>query len=236
MAWIKQLFFINLILCICLQSTQFHAFGAFERVDGLEYVVRKIEEPPIDRRIVNKYDLYEIYFENRSNKTFSIPGYSIDLGVNYSNLSEIRSLLKNKSSKKIAVFNLAAGAASIAFGGVTKTAVSTLRSVNSFNNRRNNIKADDDENILAPNKTYIIYPGDGLSLFLFINKSLEQSPATIRFICREEDSGLNYVVINNNFELRELNAKSGKDTNSNNLENDKSDKSVIAAPNTDLYK
>ena len=58
--------FFGLILVIFFLSFQIQTAYAFlEKVDGLEYVVRKIEEPPIDRFIAKRFDLYELYFENR---------------------------------------------------------------------------------------------------------------------------------------------------------------------------
>ena len=227
--------YIILFLCILIISYQNGMAIAFgDRIDGLEFVVRKIDDPPIERAVAQKYDLYEIYLENRSEKTFSIPGYSIDLGVHYSSLAEIRSLFKNKNSNKLAIFSIAAGAASFALGGIAKTAASTLRSVNSY--KKNRMAMDDDDSILSKNKTYIIYPGDGLSLFLFVDKNLAQSPATMRFICRDEEVGVNNVVINNHIDLREINVKDVKNTDETNRNNDENKNNVIAVPPSDTYK
>ncbi len=217
------------ILTILPQSNRVFAFD--DHIDGFEYVVRKIDAPPIERSIAQKYDLYELYLENKSDKIFSIPGYSIDLGVHYSSLAEIYSLSKNKSTNKLAIFGIAAGAASFALGGIAKTAANTIRSVGYY--KRNKASLDDDENILSKNKTYIIYPGDELSLFLFIDKNLAQSPNTVRFVCRDEVSGVNNVVINNHIDLKEMNTKSVDKTN---RDNEEEKKNVIAVPLSDTYK
>jgi len=71
----------------CFLLLQLPVFSSIEKVDGLEYDIRVIEDVPINRAIAKRFDLYEIYFENRTDKTFSVPGYSIDLGVNYSNIA-----------------------------------------------------------------------------------------------------------------------------------------------------
>ena len=220
------------------QSLPLHAF--YEKVDGLEYDVRKITDAPIEKVISQNYDLYELYLENRSDKTFSIPGYSIDLGVIYAGPSEISSLSKDKSQRKFNVLNLAAGAASIAFGGITRSAARTA--VNSFNSfRKKNSGLDDSNGFLSANKTYILYPGYGISLFLLVNKSLGQVPSTIRFVCHEEDTNVNYVVINNNLKLRENNTDIQDSVGSNEKNCDLNKKTeakenVIAVPGSSLYK
>ena len=219
-----------LILFIMLTLLCQNALAFNEKVEGLEYVVRKLENPPMERAIVSRYDLYELYLENRSDKVFSVPGYSVDLGVNYSSLPEIRSSFKSKKSNKLAIFTIATSAASFALGGIAKTAASTLRTVNLY--RKNNQSLNEDDNVLNKNKTYIIYPGDGLSLFLFVDRFLGQSPSTVRFICKDEESGLSNVVINNHIELRELNVQNIDESNRNNDEKN----NVIAAPATDMYK
>ena len=209
---------------IVLQSLS--VIAVTEKIDGLEYGIRKLEDVPLQKIITKNYDLYELYFENKSDKTFSVPGYSIDLGVDYSNLTEINSLFVSKSQKKLAVFNIAAGAASIAFGGLAKTAAtSAFRTVSSL--RHKNINIGDNSNYLSADKTYILYPHDGLSLFLFVNKSLNQLPNTIRFVCHEEGTNVSNVVINNSIDLREHE----RTTNLN-----KSKEDVIADPNTEQYK
>ena len=228
----KKAIYVFLILTMIFQDGIAFAFS--DRIEGLEYVIRKIDDSPMERTIAQKYDLYQIYFENRSDKTFSIPGYSIDLGVHCSSLAEIRSLSKNKNSNKLAIFTVAASAASFALGGIAKTAASTLRSVSSY--KKNRMAMDDDDSILSKNKTYIIYPGDGLSLFLFVDKNLAQSPTTMRFVCHDEDLGINNVVINNHIDLRELNAKNEKNIDETNHNNDENKDSVIAVPSSDAYR
>lgn len=208
-----------------------------DHIDGLEYDIRKIEDLPIDRSISKRYDLYELYFENRSDKTFSLPGYSLDLGVNYTTLQEINSMFKDKSSKKLTVLSLAASTASIALGGIAKSAATTAaRSVGSLRNRNN--KIEDNANFLSTNKTYVLYPGLTLSLLLFVDKYSEKPPYTIKFICRDEDLNINHIVINNKIRLRVINADYEGDKaapkENDNLQT--SGENVIAAPALEQYK
>lgn len=212
---------------------QIQTVDAFlEKVDGLEYVVRKIEEPMTDQYISKRFDLYEIYFENRSDKTFSIPGYSIDVGVDYSGVSDILSFAKDKSSKKLAIFNIAAGAASVALGGIVKSATNTVRSVTSYRKNNSNIN-NNEKKFLSVNRTYVIYPNEGLSLFFFLDKFSGQTPTLIRYICHDEVQNINYVVINENLDLREINAKND---NSNEPSKNDTSKNVIAVPDSNQYK
>lgn len=215
----KSVFIFISLLLLLVFNIDF-GFCVQEKVDGLEYGIRKIEDAPLERYVAKNYDIYELYFENRSNKTYSIPGYSIDLGVDYSTLNDINAIYKDMSSKKLAVFNIATGAASIALGGIAKTASNAVRSVGSF--KRKNILMED--GFLSISKTYILYPGDAVSIFFFVNKYLQQTPNSIRFICRDEDVSINYVVINNNIHVNEPNA-------TNDLE-----KNVISAPSSEQYK
>ncbi|MBI3589945.1 MAG: hypothetical protein HY094_01035 [Candidatus Melainabacteria bacterium] len=227
----------SLILCAFLFFQPLFSCAVFEKIDGLEYDVRKIDDAPMDKVVSNRYDLYELYFENRSEKTFSVPGYSIDLGVNYSSISEINSLFNGKLQKKLTALNIAAGAASIVFGGIAKTAAnSAMRTVN-FRKKNNNL--DDDNSFLSHNKTYILYPGDALSLFLFVDKALSQVPNTIRFVCHDEDSNVNQIVINNHLKLREAGVQNNADSIESNKDSEKTDKlkdNVIAVPATEIYK
>ena len=222
----------KIFLIISFLSFQIQTAYAFlEKVDGLEYVVRKIEEPPVDRIVSKRFDLYELYFENRSDKIFSIPGYSIDLGVDYSSLSDVSFFTKDKSLKKLAVFNIAAGAASIALGGIAKSAANAAMRFNS--SRKNNSNLNSEGNFLSGNKTYIIYPNDSLSLFFFLDKFIGQTPASIKYICHDEVQNINYVVINKNLDLREINAKndSPEHTEPSDL-----NKNVIAVPEPNQYR
>lgn len=209
-----------LLFLICLPIQSGIAFS--DKVEGLEFVVRKIDTPPLEDRIVERFDLYEIYFENRSDRTFSLPGYSIDLGIDYSSVSDVVSFQKEKSSKKLAALNIAAGAASIAFGGIAKSAASTALRIGNF--RKGNSMFNDEKYFLSGNKTYIIYPDESLSLFFFVDKFSGQSVNFIRFICHDEVLNLNSIVINKNLHLESINAK--KDT----------DENVIAVPNPEQYK
>lgn len=220
----------NLILIlIAINMCPTFVIAASERIDGLEYEVRKINEAPIDKPIAKRFDMYEVSFENKTDKTFSIPGYSIDLGVDYSTIDQIRALLSNKSSGKLAVFNIAAGAASIALGGIARTASSTIRSIGGFKRKVSSL--EDDRNILSHKKTYVLYPGDGISLFIFVDKSLSQIPNTMRFICHDEELNSNYVLINNKIDLKEYSFSEL----SNGLLNKPVEK-YIASPTTDEYK
>ncbi len=217
-----------LLLLLCFQIQDVYAF--IDKVDGLEYVVRKIDNPPLDKFILKRFDLYELYFENRTDKAFSIPGYSVDFDVDYSDFSDVLSFTKDKSSKKLTILNIAAGAASIALGGIVKSAATTARSIgnsrkqggNSFRNERS---------FLSYNKIFIIYPNETLSLFFFIDKFSAQLPSVIKYICRDEVQNYNYVVVNKKLDLRVLNASSeDSDSNTNKEEN------VIAVPESNQYK
>ena len=191
-------------------------YAVQEKVDGLEYEIRLVEDPPLDKYVRNKFDLYELYFENKSNKTYSIPGYSIDLGVDYLSINDINLLNKDKSSKKINIFNIAAGAASIALGGIARSAANTaMRTVVSFKKRISS--SSDEKMFLSSTKTYILYPSYGLSLFLFVEKLSDGTPNSIRFVCHEEDTNQNYIVVNDH-----LNANSNQEK--------------IAAPPIEQYK
>ena len=208
---------ISLISTIALMLTQsLYAYSDFDKIDGLEYDIRKLEDVPLEQFITRRYDLYEIYFENRSNKTFSIPGYSIDLGVDYSTLDDVYLQSKDKSQNKLAVLKIATGAASIAFGGIARRAATTA--INSVNNlRRKHINTAGNKSFLSNNKTYVLYPADDLSIFIFVDRLSSQIPDTFRFICHDEELNQNQVVINNKIKPREVG-------------------NVIAAPNTEQYK
>ena len=199
------------------------SFAAVEYPEGLGYEVRKLDDIPLDRVVTNNYNLYELYLQNNSGKTFSIPGYRIDLGVEYSSLVEVDSLFKDKSKKKSLVLNLATGAAAIALGGIARTAASTVRSVSSFGKQKNTF--GENTSFLSPNKTYILYPGDGLSLFLFVDKKLSQAPNTVRFICRDEETNSAQIIINDRFKFVSGKIESAS-TEPTNLENPQ----ILAAP------
>lgn len=211
------------------------AIASVDKIDGLEYVVRKLNDIPLPKTIAKQFDLYEIYFENRTNKTFSIPGYSVDVGVSYFNSNQVSSFFKDSSSKKLAVFNLAAGAASIALSGIARTAANTaFRSVGSLKGKAFSVY--DDSVFLSPNKTYILYPNTFLSILLFVDKYIGYAPNSIRFICRDEELNLNFIVINDKIDLREINAYSNEDKEDKEETDEATSKDVIASPNTDSYK
>lgn len=202
----KIIFKLSLIFLVVFSTLSSNiAFCAFEKIDGLEYDLRKLTDVPLDKLIAKRYELYELYFENRSQNTFSIPGYSIDIGAEYFTLNELQSLYKDKSNKKLAVFNIAANAASIAFGGITRVATNAAtRSVNLFRLRKGAL--DNVDIYLNPAKTYVLYPNDTLSLLLFVDKFIAESPNKIRLICRDENSNKTNILINNNLSVKELNS------------------------------
>ena len=207
------------------------AFSSVENLEGLNYEVIKVNSVPMDKQITKKYDLYELYLENNSIKTFSIPGYSIDLGINYSGLAEVEASSKSKSSGKLAVFNIAAVASSFALSGIAKSAARTAaRSIGNFGNKK---KAgfEDNAGFLSSNKTYILYPNDGLSLFFFVSKNLFQAPNTVRFICRDEELNSVYIVINDHFKLIDDSAENNS-ADSGILEK----QDILAAPGAPNYK
>ena len=222
-----RIFLVFFFLCLQVQAT----YAFLEKVDGLEYVVRKINDPPISQSVSKRFDLYELYFENRSDKTFSIPGYSIDFGIDYSPLSDISTLGKEKASKKIAVVNIAAGAASIAFGGITKSAANTAMRFSLL--RKNNANLNNEKGFLSGNKTYIIYPNDSLSIFFFVDKFVTETPTSIKYVCHDEVQNINYVVINENLNLKDINAEN---ENLRNPGTSGLNKNVIAAPDSNQYK
>ncbi len=221
--------YIIVFILSCLLSIS-SSYCFVQKVDGLEYIVRKITDAPIDKEVSKRYEMYEIYFENRSDKAFSIPGYSVDIGVAYATLEQINSQFKDNSGKKTAVFNIAAGAASIAFGGIAKTVARTATRLNTINKKQNK-KLYGDDIFLSNNKTYIIYPGESLSVFLFVDKFQEEGPSSLKFICHDEDSNISHVVINNNLDLRDINADNSIDKKEN-IEI----KNEIASPEAQPYK
>ncbi len=209
----KKVFLIILIFCFQFQTV----YAFVDKVDGLEYVVRKIDSPPIDKFILKRFDLYELYFENRTDNAFSIPGYSIDFDIDYSDLSDVSSFAKEKSSKKSTILNIASGAASIAFGGIVKTAARSIGSLRKQGG--NNIR--DEKFFLSHDKTFVIYPNEALSLYFFIDKFSSQPPTVIKYICHDESQNNNQVIVNKHLNVLILNALD---------ENSATEKNVIAAP------
>lgn len=209
------------------------AYAFVDKVDGLEYVVRTLDSNALGSFISSRYNLYEIYFENRSEKAFSVPGYSVDLGMKYTTLQEVNSIAMSSGNKKLAVLNLTAGAASLAFGGgVAKSVASTAIRGISLRNKSPGIS--DDDVVLSPTKTYIIYPSEALSLYVLVEKHIVQKPKLIKFICKDEDSNMNYVVINQNLNLIDnLTPKIVKDVSAR---VDTAEENIIATPDSDLYR
>lgn len=225
---VRKLLIVLIVLNFLLLD---HVVFAFvDKIEGLEFDITKFDDSNIEKFIAKKYNLYELYFQNKTDKTYSIPGYSIDLGVDYSSPQEINSLYSGKSQKKISVLNIAAGAASLAFGGIAKTAANTaMRSVNTF--RKKGYGLDESSTFLASNKTYILYPGDGLSLLVLVKKSLVQAPRGLRFICRDEEANYNNILIDNQLQIKNAN----QEQNDNDLKDTIKDENVIAVPDTNLY-
>ena len=228
----KNILKSSLILILIIALLSLNVYAALEHIEGLEYGVRVIEDLPLEKNITKNYDLYELYFQNKTDKIFSIPGYSIDLGVDYSNFAEINSQYKDAPSKKLAILNIATGAASIALGGIARTAANAVKSVGNL--RKKNLNLAGEDAFLSPYKTYIVYPGDAISVLFLVNKYLQQSPNTVRFVCHDEELNVNNIVINNKFKLDEGNIKNAKNLNSNS-DSSKPGENVIAAP-TSEYK
>ncbi len=59
-----------IVLLLCFTSLQLPVLSSVEKIEGLEHEIRIIEDVPIGHVISKRFDLYEIYFENRSEKTF----------------------------------------------------------------------------------------------------------------------------------------------------------------------
>lgn len=228
------IFAIFLIAFFCPNFSK----ASVDHIDGLEYVVKELDSKALGPSIHSRYTLYELYFENRSDKAFSIPGYSVDLGVNLTTVQQINAEFMSMSTNKLAVLNIAAGAASIAFGGIAKTATNTaFRAVN-FKNMTGNFT---EENLLlSPNMTYILYPNDALSLYAFVDRKLGESPKVLRFICHDEDSNMNYIVINDHFTIRNEDSREYNAVNAKIIEDEnssaKKEENVIAVPDPESYK
>lgn len=220
-----------IVILISFMIASFPAFAFTEKIDGVEYLVRKIDAPPLSKEIVKKYDLYEIYFENRTDSTFTIPGYSVDLGVDYSTAQEIQSKGKNKGSRKFALIGLGiAGASTFGVSGIAGSAAKTALRSSNFIRQKNGVSVDDNSILLAPSKTYVLYPRESLSIFFFVDRHLGQEPSVLKFICHNEDLNVNQVLINKKLELRVLDAENTP-KDSANVEG-----KVIAAPEGTQYK
>lgn len=239
----KIIFFILLIFLVNFFCINFSK-ASVEHVDGLVYVVREVDSRSLGPQVHSKYKLFELYLENRTDKAYSIPGYSIDLGLNLTSIQQINAESMSKSNTKLAALNIAAGAASLAFGGIAKTATNTaFRAVN-FKNMSSGLS--DDSLLLSSNKTYILYPNDALSLYFFVNRRIGEDPKIFRFICHDEDSNMNYIVINNNLTVRNENSHLAKEVNAKVVKDDYSDRNhdsdseplenVIAVPNSETYR
>ena len=143
-----------------------------------------------------------MYIENRSEYILTIPGYSINFGVNYVNISDLGTELKQGLSKKSTVLNIAAGAASLAFGSLARTAANTaVHSVTSI--KKHNLGDGTSENILNSKRIYVLYPHDNISLFFLIEKETKNPVSSLKLICVNEELKENYILINNNIQVQE---------------------------------
>lgn len=183
-----------LIICLLFLTVSMPSFAFIQNIEGLNFEITKIENFPLDKAIVKDYNLYELFIENNSTSTYSIPGYSIDFGVNYFNILELSAQLREKISKKLAILNIAAAAVFLPFGGFARNAGRTAAS--SFSSfRKRNLKIDDNKNLLSADKTYILYPGDRYALYFLVSKKQGQ-PKELRMVCKNEELNVNYVLIN----------------------------------------
>lgn len=181
-------------------------FAHTDMIIGLDYSLRKVYDIPLEKYVEKNYDLYELYLENMSAMTYSIPGYSVDVGVTQTNLADLRSQLQNKTSKQLTILNLAVDAASFAVGGaIVRTAAnSALKGVTWAKKRGARTSGIPVNEMLDGTKTYVLYPGDFKSLLFLVEKSYE-APNTIRFICKNEETNITKIVLNNNLFPPELN-------------------------------
>ena len=221
-------FFYIIIQVLFYFFFQGSCFAVVQKIDGLDYSLQKVINPPLNKTILNKFDVYEIYFENHTDRLFSIPGYSVDLGLDYSGYDDVLAVLREKSSKAMTVLNIAAGAASFALGGgIAKSAANTIRSVNSF--RKNGFNLTDERFLLSASKTYVIYPEDYFVVYFFVDKRLGEAPSILRYLCKDEELNTTYVVVNKNIKIQNADFNS----TGNNLyfpPMDSKDENVIAVP------
>lgn len=205
--WFKLLGFFFLAFLVLFPLT---AFSSVSQIEGFQYVIRKIDNFPLEKEISKNYDLYELYIENRTENTLSIPGYSINFGVNYINIADLSAELKSKLSKKSNVFNIAAGAASLAFGSIAKTAANTaVQSVTSW--KKHNVNIGNDEQILNFRRTYVLYPHDQISLYFLVSKEIIEPINSLKLICVNEELNQSYILINNMVDVQKYTVKNKKE-------------------------
>lgn len=207
MAYVKKIFLF--LFCACIIVSNMPVSSSIDYIEGLSFTVTKMNNFPLDKKIVKDYDLYELYISNTSNTTYSIPGYSIDFGVDYVNILELSNSLKNSLSKRLAFLNLAAGALFLPFGSIARNAARTaVGSVTSLKRKANNV--DDDSQLLSSKKTYVLYPNENIALYFLLSNQIGK-PSKVRFICRDEELNLNHVLIDTSLDFKEVTIKNKKE-------------------------
>ena len=210
---IRHLKFLLVLIC-CF--TLLNSYALTDKIDGLNFSINKLIDENLDKYINKHYDLYELYFENKSSKTFSIPGYSISFGIPYDNPNELSSEVKSHLSKRLAILQITATAVSLPFGSIATRATNTaVGSIKTF--KGNKQKLNNEDNFLSSTRRYILYPDDHISLFFLINKDLETIPGFIKFVCHDEEENLSKVLIqdeiniHNIFQEKQINAQTESD-------------------------
>ena len=197
----KELHFISVLFVIIINTLP--VYSITQRVDDINFSITRIRNFPLNKEINKNYDLYELYLENKSDKTFSIPGYSIDFGVTYFNIVELSAQVRSIFSKKLTLIDFAAGAILLPFGNITgKAARTAINSVTNFKKRK--LDLYDSENLLSKEKTYIFYPHEIKIFYFLISNENNLIPNKFRFICKNEETGQSFVVINNSISLKEI--------------------------------
>ena len=222
---------VSLVIIFCLSIS---VSSYVQKFEGLDYSVDRLLNPPVNKLILKNFDIYQIFFENMTDMIFTIPGYSVDLGIEYNDLSDVLALVKDKNSKKLSVLNFAAGAASIAFGGgIARSAANTaVRSAKVFKSR--GFDFSDEKFVLSPMRTYVIYPNDSLGIYFFLDKKVGQIPKIIRFLCKDEESNLTSAIVNQYLEVHDIDLNI-YNANLYSMPTMQSQKNVIAVPDSEQY-
>lgn len=188
---IRYLKFILSLFCI---FTFLSSYASTLKIEGLNFEISKISDENLDKYIVKNYDLYQLYFENKTTKTFSVPGYSISFGIPYNNPNELTSEVKSRLTKRLAVLQIAATAVALPFGGIATRATNTaVGSIKTFKGNKQKLNTED--SFLSSTRRYILYPGDNISLFFLVNKTLETTPHFLKFVCHDEEENISHVLI-----------------------------------------
>ena len=177
-------------------------YSYVSELEGLDIEISKINNFPLSKQIIKHYDLYELYIINRSNNTYSIPGYSFNFDVDHYDLQELTVQAKGTISKKFAILNIATTALFIPFGGFARSAGrSAVSSVSSFKKKGLNIY--DTENLLMEDRIYMLYPNQSRVLYFLISKD-STLPRSVKFVCKNEGLNINHVVINNDITVENV--------------------------------